>query len=323
MNNITIEDDNIDYLREKHKNGLSFVVGDTHGEVATLKALMAKIIFDPEKDHVFFVGDYNEGGNPSLLMKYISNYYQPDFNCPGFHLIRGNHERELNPIYPLDNLPDVMIIRGKQMNYFITHAGMVEKAFDIINDDIANKPDNTVYAYRLDSCCAEYDAPLRQLVWSRRGLYSQKSRWKAWPSFSNLTQHKACIIHGHTPYCFFMRNYFSYGDINLFWKNQHIWFSEDLQSFNIDSNIKGRYENGETYRGLSCLCLEVLEEIATQNEGRITINGIRNAPNGVFGVEYISCWFDTDEGDFSKVLNSSSDMKTITLDENGNPYIVI
>ena len=185
----------------------------------------------------------------------------------------------MNPIYPLDNLPDVMVIRKELMSYYIVHARMVENAFDIINDDIANNPGNKVYAYRLDISCAEYDAPLRQLVWSGRGLYSQKSHWRTWPSFTNLIQHNACIIHGHTPYSFLMRNYFSYGDLNLFWANQHIWFSEDLQSFNIDSNIKGRYANREQYRGLSCLCLEVLNEIASKNEGCITINGIRNAPN--------------------------------------------
>lgn len=94
---ITVRDDNINYLRKKYTEGLTFVVGDTHGESATLKALMEKIKFEPNSDHVFFVGDYKEGRNPTSLLKYISNYYQPDYSSPGFHLIRGNYERELAP----------------------------------------------------------------------------------------------------------------------------------------------------------------------------------------------------------------------------------
>lgn len=98
---------------------------------------------------------------------------------------------------------------------------------------------------------------------------------KNWPSESDLRMHRACIIHGHTPYCYFMKNCFSYGDNNIFWQNQHIFFSEDLQSFDIDSNIKGRYKNGESYRGLCCICLEVFERIAEQNSGHLSIEGIR------------------------------------------------
>ncbi len=106
---ITCNDKNIEVIRNKHPNGLHFVVGDTHGECRTLKDLMEKIEFDPHKDSVFFVGDYNAGGDPRALLDYISCFYQPDYLLPGFHLIRGNHERELFPAYPLDNLPDIYI----------------------------------------------------------------------------------------------------------------------------------------------------------------------------------------------------------------------
>ena len=48
---------NIDWLRSRYPGGLHLVVGDTHGQAATLKALMDTVKFDPEKDHVYFVGD--------------------------------------------------------------------------------------------------------------------------------------------------------------------------------------------------------------------------------------------------------------------------
>lgn len=321
-NSITTTDDNIAVLRGKYPTGLHFVVGDTHGETETLKALMNNIQFDPDKDHVFFVGDYNAGGNPARLLQYLANYYQEDCGLPGFHLIRGNHERELGPLFPLENLPDVMVLRGRQMNYYLVHAGMVTKALRLINDDMAKSPQESVFSYRLADCCTEYDAPLRQLIWSRRGLYSQRSRWHNWPSLSELTQHKACILHGHTPYCYFMNNYFTYGDCCLFWPQQHIWFSEDLQSFNLDSNVKGRYENGESYRGLTCVCLEVLEEVSQQNGGMLTITGIQNGPNGVFGEPYHYSWQDVEQGDLHRITNAEPEMKTITLDEEGSPIIV-
>lgn len=198
---------------------------------------------------------------------------------------------------------------------------MVAKAFDLINEDMGSDPSSEVFAYRLDDCCAGYDAPLRQLVWSRRGLYSQRSRWRTWPSTSSLMQNRTCIIHGHTPYCFFLKNYFSYGDINIFWNNQHVWFSEDLQSFNIDSNIKGHYENGESYRGLVCICIEVLEEVASKSNGNLTVNALKTSPNGIFGSEYSSVCLESDEGDVEKITKANSRMKTITLNEDGIPCI--
>ena len=136
INRFVSDDDSIHEIREQYPEGLHFVVGDVHGEAPTLRELMKKIAFIPDKDHVFFVGDYNGGGSPHALLEYISLYYQEDFTKPGFHLIRGNHEWELGPLYPLDNLPDILVYKGEQMNYFITHAGMVARAFHQRDQDI-------------------------------------------------------------------------------------------------------------------------------------------------------------------------------------------
>ena len=61
-------------------------------------------------------------------MDYISTYYSSDYNHTGFHLIRGNHKRELWPVFPLNNLPDIIVIKGAAINYYIVHAGIVSKA---------------------------------------------------------------------------------------------------------------------------------------------------------------------------------------------------
>lgn len=313
MKMIQSDDHNIDELRRKHPNGLHFVVGDTHCEYSTLKSLMEKIKFDAQKDHVYFLGDYNGGGNPTNLVKYLSGYYEADYTRTGFHLIRGNHERELGPYYPLENMPDIIVLKMNFMNYCMAHAGMVRSVFDLINGDIASRPKDTIFSYKLDNACVAYDAPLRQIIWSRRGLYSQRSHWHQWPSQGSLYQNRAVILHGHTPYCFFM-GYLSYGDESLFWQNQHIWFSEDLQSFDIDANIKGRNEFGENWRGISCVCLEVFDEIAGHNNCSLSISDIQNSPNGVFFAQYIPAYDVCQEGNLDDLLSSTPKMKTIMID---------
>lgn len=315
-------DDNIDELRQKYPNGLRFVVGDTHGEAETLKALMEKIKFDPEKDHVYFVGDYNEGGDIESLMEYLSLYYRAEYDLPGFHLLRGNHEREVDPVYPLSNLPDIAVLRGTNRNYYISHAGMVAKAFQLINADMAKNPQKNVYAYRMSPKTTENDGPLREVMWSRYGLYSQSSGRYLWPSQKSLIRNKACIIHGHSPYCYFKgKDRFTYGDNNLFFENQHIWFSEDLQSFNIDSNVKGRIKNGETYRGLACVCLEAVDEIAALCGPKFTVNGVRNGINAVFAGPLRSDCTPVSGGDIRRITCARPHMKTLDMDEAGTVFI--
>lgn len=317
------EDNNIRELRAKHPEGLHFVVGDTHGQYQTLQCLMAKIEFDPSKDHVYFVGDYNDGGNPTELLRYIARYYREDLGDHGFHLIRGNHERELGPIHALENLPDVFVLKHKHMTYYLTHAGMVRDAFDLINEDIKDLPEGQGRAYALDNSVTNFNAPFRQLTWSRRGLYSQRSRYHVWPSEESLHAAKACIIHGHTPFSMLKNgNYYSYGDKMLLWEQQRIWFAEDLQSFDIDSNAKGRFETDDHYRGLSCVCLEVLDEIAAKNNSHLTRDAIRESENFVFAVPYAPNAMSDIDADLSIVLEAKPEMKRIALAQNGEPRIV-
>ena len=108
---IDCTDHNCSELRKRYGNGLHFAVGDTHGACQTLINLMEKIAFDPSQDHVYFVGDYNAGENVPQLLQYLAKYYQPDYSQPGFHLIRGNHERELNPLFRMPNQPDILVVR--------------------------------------------------------------------------------------------------------------------------------------------------------------------------------------------------------------------
>ena len=314
----------IDLLRAQHPDGLHFVVGDIHGEWTTLKRLLELIRFDPDKDHVYFVGDYNAGGDVRTLLTYISNYYQADYTLPGFHLIRGNHERELWPVFPLENLPDIIVLRKEILTYYITHAGMITPVFNAINRDMAEDPDKTIHAYKFEDSTVCDRGPFRRVIWSRGGQFTQRTNGKVWPTEENLHQNHACIIHGHAPFCFFLKgkDYGTYGAHNLFWEKQHVFFSEDLQSFNIDSNAKGRIENGHSYRGLACVCLEVLEEAASKNGRRLTVDGLHETPNAVFSTELVPCpWDAYTEGNIQKILDATPEMKTIFADDDHRPLI--
>lgn len=316
------DDNNIQMIRQRYPGGLHFVVGDTHGEQPTLSRLMDKIRYEPDKDHIYFLGDYNGGRNPTELLKYISQFYQEDLSLPGFHLIRGNHERELYPLYKLDNLPDIIVVRGKFMDYFLVHAGMVNDAFLLIRSDMNRFPEANAFAYALKEETACHDAPFRQIVWSRKGLYSQSSFFHVWPPRNSLLDANACIIHGHTPFFYLKKDgYFSYGSEMLFWAKQRIWFAEDLQSFNIDSNMKGLYAPEDQYCGLACICLEILEEIAGHSKRGLTRDEIRRADNFVFSETYTSCNENMITGDIKRVLYARPCMKTIGLNAEGKPYI--
>jgi hypothetical protein len=136
-----------------------------------------------------------------------------------------------------------------------------------------------------------------------------------WPSEEKLIEQNACIIHGHSPYCYFKKpDRFAYGSDNLFWSRQHIWFCSELRSFNIDSNVKGRVQNDETYRGISCICMEVYDELAEAHDGVLSADLVHDAENGIFGVEYEYTGWTGESICADRILQASCRMKTITLD---------
>jgi protein phosphatase len=68
-------------------------ISDIHGNVATLKKLLAKINYDKEKDYLFILGDlFEHGGDdtaPTLDYLYELSKYER------VHIISGNHERRI------------------------------------------------------------------------------------------------------------------------------------------------------------------------------------------------------------------------------------
>ncbi|MDY3828023.1 MAG: metallophosphoesterase, partial [Clostridium sp.] len=281
-------DNNIDNLRKKYPNGLHFVVGDLHGSVASLNSLLDKIKYQKGYDYIYFVGDYcgTSDGNVLQLLARLSEDFQSDYSKPGFHLIRGNHDGEI-----FEKLPNVIAIKMKKHNFYISHAAVYNKVIDIIDDDM-KKSQQTIGVYKFD-----YDKIKKESRGEAKKCY--RMLWSITGNFNpqtvdydnddavfiqdtkNSEDSNACIIHGHTPYFYFNKEeeHKKYGDKSVFWKKQCIWFSEDMKSFDIDSNIKGD-DKGEE-RMLSCICLEVYDELE-----KLTIKNIYQGENGVFSVKH-------------------------------------
>ena len=320
---INCEDSNIQFLRDKYPEGLHFVVGDTRGEWLTLQVLMDRICFDPEKDHVYFIGGNSTGVDPQILLQYLSACYQADCRIPGFHMIRGNREQELDQACLPDNLPDICVVPGKLLNFYIVHTGIVSDVFTLISDDVSNCPEPRVHAYRLDKSVGEYDELYRHSVWSKREYIPRRTKRSAWPSETVLDENRAYIIRGNTPYDF-LTQFFRHGESGVYWTKQHIFFSGDMRSFNLDANVKGRHVNGETYRGITCLCLEACEEIAEANGGLLTADAVLQDPDCVFSAEYVPfCSIvPSEESDLSPFFQADPNMKTIAFDPDDNAVIL-
>lgn len=65
--------------------GRDFVVGDLHGCVDVLRALLHDVRFDPARDRLFSVGDLVDRGPASEAALEL-------LDRPWCHVVRGNHE---------------------------------------------------------------------------------------------------------------------------------------------------------------------------------------------------------------------------------------
>jgi len=72
-----------------NRHGRDFVVGDLHGQMAMLDALLAHVDFRPDRDRLISVGDLVDRGphSPELLERFCTQ--------PGHYALCGNHEAML------------------------------------------------------------------------------------------------------------------------------------------------------------------------------------------------------------------------------------
>lgn len=330
INTIICEDNNIEQLRAKHPDGLHFVVGDLHGSFATLNKLLKKIKYNKEKDQIYFVGDYyyTTDGDVNELINRLNEDFHTDYSKTGFHLIKGNHDEKCLP-----GLPNIIALKMNKHTFYISHAAVYNKVIDIIYTDMKTKPEKSIFAYKFDTNAINSKSngeakKCYRMTMSIKGNFNpqiiinnENDDAVFIQDTINSKDETACIIHGHTPYCYLKNddNEKKYGSKSVFWKKQHIWFSEDMRSFDIDSNVKGKLHGHDAERRLSCICLEVYDELES-----LTIKNIYHGENGVFSVKHESENKSSAQSDKTSDLLSKIkkiDCKIITVDDKGQLII--
>jgi serine/threonine protein phosphatase 1 len=69
---------------------MTFVIGDIHGEITKLKALINNIFYLDKNPHLIFIGDYiNKGENSKEVLEYL---LEIKINMPQTIFLIGNHE---------------------------------------------------------------------------------------------------------------------------------------------------------------------------------------------------------------------------------------
>lgn len=250
-----------------------FVVGDTHGCGKTVQNLMSRIRFNPESDHVYFLGDYYDGEseyNVQNLFDYLNKYYQPDLNKTGFHLIRDNHEwgiKNNNNLNKTENkikikdLPDIIVINDvNNQKFVLCHGGMHKEEWGKINKHLK---DPGYSSFQLDISEKDKKSSLyRTIIFPTKGDdtnydISKDEAADFWPSKDSIEN--VTFIHGHFPITLEknMGENYNYRVI----KDTKVRYNPIRQAYNIDSGVKGSNEENSinVERALTCVNLEELD----------------------------------------------------------------
>ena len=79
-------------MEQLNKNSRTFVIGDIHGALLSLKQCLERSSFDNSKDKIIFLGDYVDGWSESSeLVEYLINLQADSKDRHIF--IRGNHDK--------------------------------------------------------------------------------------------------------------------------------------------------------------------------------------------------------------------------------------
>jgi serine/threonine protein phosphatase 1 len=175
--------------------GRIFAIGDIHGYLNKLQALMRKIHPDPERDELVFLGDYvDRGPNSKEVVEMVLEIRRafPRTTC-----LMGNHEF---------TLLDYLTYRKDPWTFFLNGGIETIHSYDLTGDDIeAKMPEehlaffNSLKPYYETQHYIFVHAGLRQgvplheqtlddLVWIRREFVESRQ------DFGKL------VIFGHTPF---------------------------------------------------------------------------------------------------------------------------
>ena len=89
-----------------------FAVGDIHGCIDKLKALIDKIPFDPQRDTIVFLGDYVDRGPSSYEV--VEFLIELEKNCKNAVFLKGNHEEMLEDFAKGRDITTFLVNGGEQ-----------------------------------------------------------------------------------------------------------------------------------------------------------------------------------------------------------------
>ncbi|MGQ9860272.1 MAG: metallophosphoesterase family protein [Thermodesulfobacteriota bacterium] len=177
------------------REGRIFAIGDIHGYINKLEAIMRKIHPDPDRDELVFLGDYvDRGPNSKEVVEMVLEIRRA---FPRTVCLMGNHEF---------TLLDYLTYRKDPWTFFLNGGIETIHSYDLIGDDIESRmpPEhlaffNSLRPYYETEQYIFVHAGLREgvslqeqtlddLVWIRREFIECKK------DFGKL------VIFGHTPF---------------------------------------------------------------------------------------------------------------------------
>jgi serine/threonine protein phosphatase 1 len=175
--------------------GKIFAIGDIHGYLNKLEALMRKIHPDPDRDELVFLGDYvDRGPNSKEVVEMVLEIKK---SFPRTTCLMGNHEF---------TLLDYLTYRKDPWTFFLNGGIETIHSYDLTGDDIESKipaehiaffnslrpyyeTEHYIFVHAgLKEGVPLHEQTLDDLVWIRREFIESKE------DFGKL------VIFGHTPF---------------------------------------------------------------------------------------------------------------------------
>jgi serine/threonine protein phosphatase 1 len=191
---------------------LVYAIGDIHGEIAALDALLRRIVDDAARvpgvaPVLVFLGDYvDRGADSRAVVERLAGLALPGFTC---HTLMGNHEASMLEFLadPVRGAPwlayggaETLVSYGVRASFGITDPARCKELRDRL---LARLPDHHLeFLKRLLPSVALGDYLFVHAgIRPGRALEAQRAEDVLWirePFLSSRRRHEKVIVHGHT-----------------------------------------------------------------------------------------------------------------------------